>query len=513
MLCALHIQVRDWDKATGSDRIGVVEIPLAELQPNKKVKKWYEIALREDLKVRQMKKNVKNSDNPEKERKCAAIEVELEVDFSKVGDFASHFTVLQPPAPKEEEFDMDILYANAIELQNNLWPLIEVIMCINPVLLWTDPFTSGLVLIVFIECCLHTWVIPVLMQLLLIRYICWHYVFYRWGIEQGSRPKATNLSKKQPDKSADKDAVELARIKEQKKKERDAHLNGFLTSVAESSLSAAKYTETLKYTQATLGLVNQWLKLVQEFLSWKYPSISASILGVLVATTVYSCFFSFAYVALVLGVAVLCIFTVPMAVVIWLIQGSAFYATSRAYIVAEFMEMLEERYRVWRSTGTAGAGNSDAPAAAVRDESGGDGDAKESTGSRAAARDQIDNQGSGNGSSEAAAALEFARTDSEYSLPSSDEESQENGRSDSDGSATGRSRGGRKGKPPLGGGKERKRSFFKKLFNVDKKDHDKDADAPKDADVEFSRSASRKVPVDSPSKSKDAAAKKVFDAM
>ena len=30
-LCSLYIQVRDWDKASNSDRIGAVEIPLAEV--------------------------------------------------------------------------------------------------------------------------------------------------------------------------------------------------------------------------------------------------------------------------------------------------------------------------------------------------------------------------------------------------------------------------------------------------------------------------------------------------
>lgn len=202
-------------------------------------------------------------------------------------------------------------------------------------------------------------------------------------------------------------------------------------------------------------------------------SCFVQILAVLVVTTIYSCFFSFAYVALIIGVAVLCIFTVPMAIVIWLITGSAFYASQRSYFVSEFIADLKEKYLKKEET------KGDKDVANVLDEKKLDDDhekPKDDDDAKADGKPPLPPSSSSSALEPIAEKAErnerhhepeLDHSDSEYTMVGSDDDDEDDS-SDSE-SELGHDENGRERRKRRKNGKEkRKRGFLKKLFNIDK---------------------------------------------
>eukprot|EP00479_Gromia_sphaerica_P008172 TRINITY_DN3002_c0_g1_i1.p2 TRINITY_DN3002_c0_g1~~TRINITY_DN3002_c0_g1_i1.p2 ORF type:complete len:113 (+),score=14.61 TRINITY_DN3002_c0_g1_i1:541-879(+) len=90
-------------------------------------------------------------------------------------------------------------------------------------------------------------------------------------------------------------------------------------------MSAGGMQETLKWLQNLIGWINGILKWVYGLFQWKQEWLTKYIFIALSASTLYSLFFPFQYVALVIGVYLICMWTVPVKVVWIFCAVLAFY--------------------------------------------------------------------------------------------------------------------------------------------------------------------------------------------
>ncbi len=93
----------------------------------------------------------------------------------------SHFSPPPQPPQPTENFDIDAFLLDIWDLMRLLQPIIWFSMEFMAVLWWTSVMKSFIVLVVFITCCLYPGFFPVLMSLLLIRYIILNKVVHEWS--------------------------------------------------------------------------------------------------------------------------------------------------------------------------------------------------------------------------------------------------------------------------------------------------------------------------------------------
>eukprot|EP00479_Gromia_sphaerica_P009375 TRINITY_DN392_c0_g1_i6.p1 TRINITY_DN392_c0_g1~~TRINITY_DN392_c0_g1_i6.p1 ORF type:complete len:476 (-),score=106.72 TRINITY_DN392_c0_g1_i6:49-1425(-) len=341
-LCNLRVDVFDYDATSDNDFIGYVEIPLSDLSHQTRVEKEYHLHLSDDAKLINAKvkrdKSKKNkqlqSDTGVVFSKKARIKLELTYRFSKVGEFASHF-VYVPPEPKPEpKFDMDVFYNGAMDLMELLGPVFALLGEVNVVLTWSDPFKSICVLIPFVLSCLYPWMAPVVIQLWLIRYMFWQFVLVQWKTQEDEpKVKLDNDDPESKEELYDSDdeateaRKEAKRIEEKRKKERESHMDGLLVGMANSTMAGAGMKETLQWLQNLIVWINGMIKYVFGLFQWKNFAISRMIFIALCCSFLYSCFFPFSYIALVAGIYVICMNTVPFQMFYWVMMGLIFYLT------------------------------------------------------------------------------------------------------------------------------------------------------------------------------------------
>ena len=74
-----------------------------------------------------------------------------------MGEFSSYFSFPDVPAPTVAELNFDVFYTEAWTLLELLQPIFGVLGEVQPILNWTDPFKSFVVLSIFVVACLRTW--------------------------------------------------------------------------------------------------------------------------------------------------------------------------------------------------------------------------------------------------------------------------------------------------------------------------------------------------------------------
>jgi C2 domain len=199
---SLDLELFDHDELDSDDCVGSISIPLSALSHQAHVEAWFDIHLEpswikqtdklvgKKLKQYEKKKQGQNRGAPNAVAIAGddetgddgnpnfkpRVKLALRYTFSKVGEFFSHFTPSQPPPPPEDEFNIEKLYANYARVQDQLWPVIVFFQSLASVFTWHKPYVSAAVLVSFVYVCLNLWVFPVLIQLLLIRYMLWQYL-------------------------------------------------------------------------------------------------------------------------------------------------------------------------------------------------------------------------------------------------------------------------------------------------------------------------------------------------
>lgn len=376
----LRLDLFDQDSVGNDEHMGHVEIPLSELSHQRPVNEWFEVTLNSNA-ISEHEENSKGmggkltstganlvvsalslglvnmKDRPNTKAKSpghAAVtneskeaglssksvlhtgqhsRVRLEVlyRFSKFGEFMSHFNIKKPAPVPQEDFNVDSLLGQGMRLIGLLGPLFAFFISVNLVLSWQQPALSMTVLLAFIFFCFNSWLFPVLLQLLLIYHITWQYVYREWrkaeswdkdvAVLGDENNVASSISIAPVSSSASSAAASTAAAVDPSNANPQQYLNSTLRGFLNTSLSAAGWREYLHYYQNLLKWVCDMIEYVQSLFAWKYPSTTRAILFILIASTLYSIYFTFAHVFLVAGVYVLTMWTVPSQLFMWLLFG------------------------------------------------------------------------------------------------------------------------------------------------------------------------------------------------
>jgi len=232
-----------------------------------------------------------------------------------------------------------------------------VLGAVGGVVGWQQPYVSLVVLLIYVYIALHPWTLIVILQLLLLRYMVWQYVYRIW-----ERSDDQERIKKEAEKTAQLE--ENLRLKEEELKkghlitraaaagaagvttfinkgkgvlsgiggkpldpDERAHLNTVVRGLANTSLSAIGMKESLGYYQHMLGVAADGLQTGYELFQWKHPATTRLIFIGVLCTTVYSLFFPHKYLWLLIGGAVLTCRTIPFQLIVWLALGVVRYSS------------------------------------------------------------------------------------------------------------------------------------------------------------------------------------------
>jgi hypothetical protein len=146
---SLKVFVWDHDVESSDDFIGLVEIPLADLNHELEIIDWFTIRLDPLI--------IKSYRQRHQELPIAEIKVKVQYTFSKLGDFFSHFN---PPSFKkvsEPEFEVVRIVSETFRLLRNLQPIFAIVRQALSVFFWQDTFKSMSLLLILIHLILFPW--------------------------------------------------------------------------------------------------------------------------------------------------------------------------------------------------------------------------------------------------------------------------------------------------------------------------------------------------------------------
>jgi len=126
---------------------------------------------------------------------------------------------------------------------------------------------------------LFPWTITIALQLLLLRYIIWQYLYRAWI----------------PTKPGEDGSGE----------QKETSLSGTVHVLAVNALSVGGVVDQLGWSQQTICSIVQTLETFKNYLQWKDPTITTRIVFGLCCTIVYSCFYPHAYLLIAIIVWIL----------------------------------------------------------------------------------------------------------------------------------------------------------------------------------------------------------------
>jgi len=344
----VRLRLMDSEKLpTASDRLlAELAVPLAELPAHERSVQWFDLPLSEAwLATEQGQKHLaKRHEHVDKvgfDLKPRIL-LEFHYTFSKVGEFFSHFHQEPEAPPAADDFNIQTLFSHAMRLLTLLGPVFAFFASVGDVMAWRKPYVSLAVLAIYVYVALHPWTLLVLLQLLLLKHMVFQYVYRVWErsaeaeAERTERLEDEERRKEKGDKKgvihsmkhAGHSALQSTKSllspllmgmgsKPLDEKEQ-AHLNGVIRGIANTSLRAAGYSDNLALYQNMIKRTADLVQFVVEMFQWKNEALSKTVFLSLLATTIYCCFYSHRYLYLIVGVYVLTLHTVPLQLAQWL---------------------------------------------------------------------------------------------------------------------------------------------------------------------------------------------------
>ncbi|GAB5369587.1 hypothetical protein AAMO2058_001417900 [Amorphochlora amoebiformis] len=241
------------------------------------------------------------------------INLQLRYCYSRVGAMACYWNPEPKPVSPPPKFDIDVFYAELMDLNSNLKPIINFFYEFYVVLLWTDPIFSTWITICFTACCFRTWLIAVLLQ-------CWllWYIISKYVIESS---KAGHVSEYDETLSRDGSVIITSAPPSPPQEEKGL---GMIGSTVMFAIKSAGYVDDMQWYQNKIATVNWVFTTVYSLFDWS-SSTTKSVLMVLILTTSYCLVFPVHFMTLIIGLYVLLMWSTPFLFVMWAVRGLARY--------------------------------------------------------------------------------------------------------------------------------------------------------------------------------------------
>jgi len=311
----IKFSVFDYDFDSAPDLIGIVEIPVAELSHELEFSQWYMLKL--DPAV------VKAARDRKEVPPMSELFLKLHYTYSKAGDFFSHFNppvVEKPPAP---DFELMRTVSEAFRLLGLLQPVFWVLGQVSSVIFWTDTFTSMAVFAVLSILVLLPWTFWPFLQILLLVHMTKNWVSIHVKKSTISAVEVRELRKSLEEAATtaeDQQRMIMDGLK-------DKSFDSFFTSLASKSINAAGMNALMKWLQNLIAMINNSLELIYNLFNWSSPPTTWALFIILSCTTLYSFFFDFRWIILIVVVYVMTMFTVPGITFMWALMGVVRYLT------------------------------------------------------------------------------------------------------------------------------------------------------------------------------------------
>jgi len=195
---------------------------------------------------------------------------------------------------KNDDFDIETMYQQSIKLQNILGPIYEAFQAFLT-LLRTPSRATNILRVCLLFLAFFPWTITLALQLLLLRYIIWQYI-YRFWVATQKTPGEDDLGEQ---------------------KEAPPALSGTVHVLTVNALSVAGVVDQLGWSQKTICSVVQTLETFKNCIQWKDPTITARIVFGLCCTIAYSCFYPHAYLFIAIVIWVLTYKTATAQFIRW----------------------------------------------------------------------------------------------------------------------------------------------------------------------------------------------------
>jgi len=235
------------------------------------------------------------------------IRLTYDYKYSKTGNFISHFTIPPPTPIEEEDFSLNKLYGNAMELLELLDPVISLSYYIYPVLCWKNFKHSFITLLHVIFFSLYPWLIIFYIEISLIYYISWNYAILKVDKTIGKHKKEVNIN----------------------------NINPVLVSLVNKIISMTSLEPTLQIIQNLLILINDLIKQFLDLCRWKNKDITKKLLIGLITIALYTLIFSMEtplrYISLITGLYVLSMYSISLQNIQWFINSLISYFSTNLH--------------------------------------------------------------------------------------------------------------------------------------------------------------------------------------
>jgi len=239
-----------------------------------------------------------------------AVTLQLQFRSTTIAKVASAWNPEPVPESEPLEYSINRVYAQAMILLDNLWPIIAFFMGIGSVIAWEDPLWSSWIFVCFIACCLRPSLIAVLCQCWLVYYIVMKYAQH-----------IAKINSRLPERVADIKIVSAAR-KEEINLEKKYDLGWKLEHITNTVTKLGNLDETLFWYQVQLTYVNSILDMIFKLFDWTNSNTTFTILMALLVSIAYCLLFPVHYVVMLGGGYVLLMQTTPIIFILWFLNGS-----------------------------------------------------------------------------------------------------------------------------------------------------------------------------------------------
>ncbi|GAB5369967.1 hypothetical protein AAMO2058_001451600 [Amorphochlora amoebiformis] len=286
----LRVSIWDHDNVSNDECIGYCYIPLSELNHEQKV--LGDFKLQRYIKEDDKKGKDKIDDTAKNiwKTKPPTVTLELKYTYSKMGELAS-FLHPEPKPYTYGKFDINVLYANLMELLTNIQPILDFFYDVHLTISWKDPYWSFQVLVVFILTCYHPWLLLVIIQLWLLRYMLIKF------LENEAKEEESYVEVH----DAHDDGTPIA-------DEEEVSL-GVAARPLQAFIGASGYERTLATVQNRLFDANATLNTLYGLFDWHTPAITVTIFKVICGTTLYCIMLPNHYLILLVGCYILLMYT------------------------------------------------------------------------------------------------------------------------------------------------------------------------------------------------------------
>jgi len=189
----LSLEVFDKDHIGSDDPLGKVEIPLSGLANQQTVDVWLYLEPCAGQAAEEVPEEKEAATGPSwfkikakrghgigshgaKDHSLGAIRLKMHFQYSKVGEFWSHYAPEVGPPDEGPQYELNRLYGNAMKVKDNVMPVVGVFSTIAAILTWQKPVVTWFVLAVLVWLTYYPTLIPAAFHLLILRVLFLNYV-------------------------------------------------------------------------------------------------------------------------------------------------------------------------------------------------------------------------------------------------------------------------------------------------------------------------------------------------